>query len=37
MPGSEKLGVKTPAVKKIDGKYYGFGVDAKNAEGNLFY
>lgn len=34
--GSEKLGVKTPAVKKIDGKYYGFGVDAKMLKGIYF-
>ena len=34
--GSEKLGVKTPAVKKIDGKYYGFGVDAKMLKGTYF-
>ena len=28
--------LKTPAVKKIDGKYYGFGVDAKMLKGTYF-
>ena len=31
--GSVKFGVKTPAVKKIGSKYYGFGTDARMLKG----
>lgn len=31
--GSTKNGIKTPAVKKIGDKYYGFGTDAKMLKG----
>lgn len=34
--GSVKAGVKTPAIKKINGKYYGFGTDAKMLKGTYF-